>query len=273
MKLEGKVCVITGGSMGIGEALARRFAAEGSQLLITSREVGRAQAAAERIGNPERVTAMACDVRRRADLEQVMQTAVGRFGRVDIWINNAGLGLIDSVAEMSLIECRALFDTNFFGAVEGMQVAVAQMKRQESGTIINISSVAGHIAVPYMAAYSASKFALNAIGKAARVELMKTGVHVMTVCPGYIATDFAVNAMKGSDRQRIGAAVRRTSPDKVAAAVLNGYLKRKREVVVPERDWLLIKMYQRWPGFVEKRMAAMLRPADEVIAEAQRRRS
>ena len=115
---------------------------------------------------------------------------------------------------------------------------------------------------------------MTAIGKAARVELLKTGIHVMTVCPGYIATDFASNAIKGSDRQRLGAAARPgTSPDQVAQAVLKGYLKRKREIVVPERDWMLIKMYQRWPAFVEKRMATMLRPADQVIAEATSHRS
>src|SRR5215471_7846925 len=259
MKLQDKMCVITGASMGIGEAIARLFAAEGASLAITSRDLARAQAAAERIGHPERVLPLACDVRRRTDLEELMRQTIARFGRCDIWINNAGHGLLDSVAAMKMDDCRALFDTNLFGAIEGMQVAIAQMKKQGDGTIINISSVAGHIAVPYMAAYCASKAAMNAIGKAARVELLKAGIHVMTVCPGYIATDFASNAIKGSDRQRLGAASRPgTSPDQVAQAVLKGYLKRKRELVVPERDWMLIKMYQRWPAFVEKRMAAML---------------
>jgi len=271
MKLQQKICVVTGASMGIGEAIARRFAAEDASMVVTSRDLGRAQAAAARIGPSDRVLPLACDVRRRADLEEAMRQTVARFGRCDIWINNAGHGLLDSVAAMNMEDCRALFDTNFFGALDAMQVAIVQMRQQpDAGTIINISSVAGHIAVPYMAAYCASKSALNAIGKAARVELLNTGIHVMTVCPGYIATDFASNAIKGKDRQRLGAAGRPgTSPEQVAQAVLKGYLKRKREVVVPERDRMLIKLYQRWPVFLEKRMAAMLRPADEVIAEAK----
>jgi short-subunit dehydrogenase len=269
MRLENRVCVITGASMGIGEAIAQRFAQEGASLAITSRDPSRAQAAAQRIGASERVIAMACDVRHRADLETLMQTAVKRFGRVDIWINNAGLGLLDSVEQMSMADLRSLFDTNFFGAVEGMQVAIAQMRKQGSGTIINISSISGHIAVPHMGAYSATKFALNAIGKAARVELLKSGIHVMTVCPGYIATDFAVNAMRGTNPQRLSAAVRRLQPARVAEAVLEGYLKRKREVVVPARDRLFIKLYQLWPELLERKMFTMLRPADEVIANAR----
>ena len=272
MRLRDKVCVITGASMGIGEAIAALFAQEGASLVVTSRDPSRAEAAARRIAGAravDRVVPQACDVRRRADLEALAQTAVEHFGRIDIWINNAGLGLLDSVEQVSMPDLRSLFDTNFFGAVEGMQVAIAQMRQQRSGTVINISSIAGHIAVPGMAAYCATKHAMNAIGKAARVELLKSGIHVMTVCPGYIATDFASNAMRGRDPQRLSAAVRRLPTARVAEAVLAGYLQRRREVVVPARDRLLIKLYQLWPELLERRMARMLRPADEVIANAR----
>ena len=141
-----------------------------------------------RIGAPDRTLAVACDVRKRDDIQRLLQATITRFQRVDIWINNAGHGLLDSVEKMKAVDYRPLFDTNLFGAIEGMQVAIAQMRKQGSGTIINISSVAGHIAVPFMAAYSASKAALNAVGRAAGLELRNTGVRVMTVCPGYIAT-------------------------------------------------------------------------------------
>src|SRR5206468_9529308 len=134
--------------------------------------------------------------RKRSDVETVLRTVLERYRRVDAWINNAGSGLSDSVEKMAIADCRSMFETNLFGAIEAMQLVIPVMKQQRAGTIINISSVAGHIAVPYMAAYCATKHALNAIGKAARVELRGTGVHVMTVCPGYISTDFAVNAVK-----------------------------------------------------------------------------
>ena len=270
MKLAGKTAVVTGGSMGIGEAIARRCVAEGAAVVVTSRERQRAEAACAGLGAPDRTLALACDVRRRADLEVLLAATLQRFGRVDIWVNNAGRGLLDSVVSMDMAVCRSLFDTNLFGAIDAMQVVIPQMKRQGDGVVINIASVAGHIAVPGMAAYCASKLALMAIGRAARVELLGTGVHVMTVCPGYIATDFAINAIKGEEAKRMGAAARRgISAERVAGAVLRGCLARRREVVVPWRDRLIIRLYQTLPRLVEWSMARMLRPADQVIAAAE----
>jgi len=261
--------VITGASMGIGEALAKKFVDEGANVVLSSRDRSRAEAARGRVGYMERTLAAACDVRQREQIEQLLQAALEQFGHVDIWVNNAGHGLQDSVAQMDMQQCRAMFDTNLFGAIEAMQVVIPAMQKQGKGAIINISSVAGHIALPYMAAYCATKHALNAIGKAARVELMGTGVHVMTVCPGYIATDFAANAMKGKDRQRLNRAAAGISAERVANAVFKGYLSRKREVIVPGRDRISIALYRLWPSLVESMMKRMLRPADEVTAEAE----
>jgi NAD(P)-dependent dehydrogenase (short-subunit alcohol dehydrogenase family) len=273
MKLTNQVAVITGGSMGIGEAIARLFVAEGAAVVITSRDIARAEAARQRIGSPDRTQAMACDVRRRADIECLVQATVTRFGRIDVWINNAGHGLLDSVEKMKAADYRALFDTNLFGAIEGMQVAIPHMRQQGGGTIINVSSVAGHIAVPFMAAYSASKAALNAVGRATALELRNTGIRVMTVCPGYIATDFPVNATQGSERWRLSPSrpqKRSVPPSVVAEATLKGYLRGKKEVIVPARYRLLIRLYQTAPGLVEWSMGRMLRPADEAIAAATR---
>ena len=264
MKLDGKVAVVTGGSMGIGEAIAALFVREGASVVIASREMARAGAARGRIGHNDRTLAVACDVRRRGDLEALLKSAVDRFGRVDIWVNNAGHGLLDSLEQMNMSDCRSMFDTNLFGAIDAMQVAIPQMKRQGSGTIVNISSVAGHIAVPYMAAYCATKAALNQIGRAARIELQDAGIHVLTVCPGYVSTGFSDNALKGANRQRISRSVRRGIPaERVAAAVLKGILARKREIVVPARDRALIKLYQNAPRLIDKAMRRMMRPVGD----------
>ena len=269
MDLSGKVVVITGASMGIGEAIAKEFVHRGASVVFSSRDVSRAEAARQRVGALERTFALACDVTRRSDIENLLNQTLSRFQRVDVWINNAGYGLMDSVESMDISECRRMFDTNLFGTIDAMQLLIPVMKKQGDGTIINIASTAGHIAVPFMAAYCATKHAMRAMGNAARVELRGSGVNVLTVCPGYISTDFSLNAVKGKDRLRLGAAAKRgITPDRVARAVLRGYLGRKRELSVPWRDHIVIKLYENLPRLVDAAMARMLAPADKVIAEA-----
>ena len=269
-KLDGKVAVVTGASMGIGEAIAKLFAEEGASVMLSSRDAGRAEAARARIGHQERTMAVACDVRNREETDRLLSLTLHNFGRVDIWVNNAGHGLMDSAENMDMRQCRQMFETNLFGTMDGMQVAIAAMRRQGSGTVINISSVAGWIPMAGSAAYSATKAAMNYFGRAARTELLGSGINVLTVCPGYIATDFGVNAVKGSQAKRPGPAGRRgASVAQVARDTLDGYLKGKREVVTPWYYALVIWFYRFFPGVVERYMAKSMRPAEQVIAEAQ----
>lgn len=260
MDLSGRVVVITGASMGIGEAIARAFVDRGASVVLLSRDAGRAEEARANLGKQERTLAMACDVRRREDIDRVVSTTVQHFGRLDVWVNNAGHGLLDSVARADMGNCQAIFETNFFGAMAAMQAVAPVMQRQGAGTIINISSVAGHIPLPYHSIYSATKFAMNAIGKAARVELKSYGIHVMTVCPGYVSTNFGANVVQGKDARTVRPSkIRGISAGRVARAVLRGYIKNKREVVVPWTMHPVIKLYQLFPGLVEWSMAKMAR--------------
>ena len=171
--LSGKVVVVTGASMGIGEAIARIFAEQNANVVLLSRDAGRAEAARARIGHADRTLALSCDVSNREEIDRVVSLTLHHYQRIDVWVNNAGHGLLDSVADVDMAACRETFDTNFFGTVACMQAALPVMKQQGSGTIINISSVAGHIPLPFHAVYSATKFAMNAFGKAARVELTR----------------------------------------------------------------------------------------------------
>jgi short-subunit dehydrogenase len=255
-----KVVVITGASMGIGEAIAKLFADESARVVLLSRDAGRAEAARERIGHSEKTLALSCDVRNREEIDRVVSLTLHHFQRIDIWINNAGHGLMDTVSHVDMNAVRETFDTNFFGTVACMQAALAVMKGQGSGTIINISSVAGHIPLPFHAVYSATKFAMNAFGKAANVELKGSGIHVLTVCPGYVKTDFGANAIKGGEAKTVRpSSVRGISAQRVARAVLRGYLKQKREVIVPWTMHPAIKVYQLFPAFVERTMTKMSR--------------
>ena len=258
MQLSGKVVVVTGASMGIGEAIAKLFVERGATVVLLSRDSSRAEAARHRIGLLDRTTALSCDVRHPEDIDRVIAVTLDHFHRIDVWINNAGHGLLDSISQMDLSACREMFETNFFGALAAMQKLIPIMTQQGGGTIINISSVAGHIPLPFHAAYSATKFALNAIGKAARVELKKAGVHVLTVCPGYVRTAFGQNAVRGHEQKKVRPdSVSGISAERVAHATLRGYLRQKREVVVPWTMHVPVKLYQLFLGLVERAMGRM----------------
>jgi short-subunit dehydrogenase len=269
MKLQGKVAVITGASMGIGEEIAKLFAQEGARLVLCARDLARQEAARQRIGAGENAISVSCDVGKRDQVEAMTQAAMSKFGRIDILVNNAGFGLNDALAVLDMAQCRQLFDTNLFGAMECMQAVIPIMRQQGGGDIVNVSSVSGHIPTPYMGAYSASKHAMHAIGMAARIELQKDNINVLTVSPGYIATDFSNNMVKGKSSQRFSGAARyAVGPDVVALATLRGLLKRKREVVVPRLYSIFIKLYENFPGIVERTIRKQMKPTQQVLAEA-----
>src|ERR1700721_3890270 len=167
MELAGKIVGVTGASRGIGEAITKCFADQGATLVMLSREAGRVEAARARVGHTERTLAMACDVRHSEEINRAIGLTLHHFQRIDVWVNNAGHGLLDSVAQMDMAAFREMFETNFFGAVAAMQAVVPVMRQQGGGTIIKISSVAGHIPLPFHPSYSATKFFLNSIARAA----------------------------------------------------------------------------------------------------------
>ena len=229
--------------------------------VLLAREAPRAEAARARIGHLDRSLALACDVRHREEIDRVIGLTLRHFGRIDVWVNNAGHGLFDSIAQVDMAACRETFETNFFGALAAMQAVAPLMQQQGSGAIINISSVAGHIPLPFHGIYSATKFALNAAGKAARNELQDAGINVLTVCPGYVRTDFGANAVRGRELKRVRPeSVRGITAERVARAVLRGYEKQKREVIVPWTMLPVMKLYQLFPGLVEWSMMKMAKP-------------
>ena len=245
--------------MGIGEAIAKIFADHGASVVLLSRDAARAEAARQRIGHAESTLALACDVRNREEIDRVIGLTIHHFHRIDIWVNNAGRGHLGSIANLDMAVVRDTFETNLFGAMGAVQAVIPVMRQQRSGTIINISSVAGHIPLPFHSVYSGTKFALNAVGKGSRIELQSDGINVLTVCPGYVRTDFSANAIRRDESKQVRpSSIRGISPERVARAVLNGYLRGKREVVVPWFMHPMIKLYQFFPGLVERGMTRML---------------
>ncbi|HLM83096.1 MAG TPA: SDR family NAD(P)-dependent oxidoreductase [Gemmataceae bacterium] len=259
MEMEGKVVVVTGASMGIGEAIAKIFADAGASVVLLSRDANRAEAARHRVGHTDRTLAMACDVRNREDIGRALELTLHHFDRVDVWVNNAGVGIRDSVADMETSAVRELFETNFFGAIACMQAVLPAMREEGGGTIINISSVAGHIPVPFMTLYCASKFAVNALGKGARLELRRDHINVLTVCPGYVSTEFGEHLVANRQGSVRPQSVRGITAERVAQAAYRGFRRGKREVVVPWTMIPVIKLYQLFPGLVEWGMAKAMK--------------
>jgi short-subunit dehydrogenase len=275
MKLQDKVAVITGASMGIGEAIAKLFLQEGARLVLCARDLARTEATAQRIGaSRDTALCVACDVGKRDQVDALTQAAVKKFGRIDVLVNNAGFGLNDSVEKIRIDQLRQMFDTNFFGMMECMQAAIPIMRRQGGGDIVNISSVAGHISTPYMGGYAASKHAMQAIGMAARLELKRHNINVVTICPGYIKTDFSKNMIKGSQPERVSGSVRYgVTAEVVARDTLKAVVKRKRQAVTPWFYWIAIKLYENAPGVVESQIRKSLRPTSQVLGETAKDRT
>ncbi|HMB82926.1 MAG TPA: SDR family NAD(P)-dependent oxidoreductase [Terriglobales bacterium] len=263
MEMDGRVVVVTGASMGIGEAIAKVFVNAGASAVLLSRDASRAEAARQRVGNTGRTLALSCDVRNREEIDLALALTLRHFHRVDVWVNNAGVGIRDSVADMEPSVTRELFDTNFFGMIACMQAVAPAMREGGGGTIINLSSVAGHIPVPFMTLYCASKSAMNALGKGARLELKRDHINVLTVCPGYVRTDFGEHVVANRLGNVRPESVQGVTAERVAQAAYRAYRKRKREVVVPWTMIPVIKLYQLFPGLVEWGMARAMRNSRE----------
>lgn len=191
-RLRGAAVLITGASSGIGEATALAFARRGARLALCARRFDRLQAVAQRCraaGAPE-VLVRRADVSRPAEARGFVAAALSSFDRIDVLVNNAGVGWRGRFQDMGEAEVIELIETNVLGAVLITQAALPTMVAANSGVVINVASVLGFRAMPYSAAYSASKHALVGLSHALRGELSGTGVKVSVVYPGTTDTDF-----------------------------------------------------------------------------------
>ncbi len=178
-----KIILITGASSGIGKAIGEFLHQNGCTVYGTSR-------------NPERVVnsvfpLIALDVRDSESIAIAVAKVISISGRIDVLINNAGVGITGPLEEIPAAEIKNNFETNFFGPIEVMKAVLPQMREQKSGLIINITSIAGYMGLPYRSVYSASKGALSLITEALRMEVKPFGIQITDVAPGDFATNIA----------------------------------------------------------------------------------
>lgn len=183
-----KVWLITGAGSGIGAASVRAALRAGHRVVATARNTDKLHAALGDVAG-ESLAFVGLDVSDEAQAAAAVEQAVQGFGRVDVLLNNAGYSLLGNFEELSIAEIQAQFATNFYGVAHLMRAALPVMRRQRSGHILNISSVAGAIGLKHCSAYSASKFALEGLSQAVAVEVEAFGIHVTVVEPGFFRTD------------------------------------------------------------------------------------
>lgn len=179
-----KLVVITGASSGIGEAVAKAMSAQGHPLLLIARRVERLEA----LNLPNTICAKV-DVTDKSSFQSAVDTAVAQYGAVDLLVNNAGVMLLGQLDTQDPSEIKNMFDVNVIGLMNGMQSVLSSMKARNSGTIINISSVAGRKTFGNHAAYCGTKFAVHAISENVREEVADANVRVTTIAPGAVDTE------------------------------------------------------------------------------------
>ena len=193
------VGIVTGGSKGIGLAIARAFLERGMQVTISARSAADLERAARQLGRGDAVLAVASDVRKPADAQRVVDETVKRFGGVDVLVNNAGIGKFAKIAEMTPDDWQRILDTNLSGVFYCCRAAIPAMKARGAGFIINISSLAGKNSFVGGGAYCASKAGLNSFSETLMQEVRHDNIRVSYVMPGSVVTGFGDMPPSGED--------------------------------------------------------------------------
>jgi NAD(P)-dependent dehydrogenase (short-subunit alcohol dehydrogenase family) len=262
---EGKVCLVTGGSRGLGLLLARELLDRGARVAICARTKDDLLSAEQELLKRGDVISIPCDIRDRVDVEAMVDQVDGRLGPVDVLFNVAGVIEVGPLDSMSLDDFEDAMKTHFWGPLYTTLAVLPAMRRRGWGRIVNISSIGGKRAVPHLVPYSASKFALVGLSHGLRAELAKDGILVTTVCPGLLRTGSARNAtFKGQHRKEyawfsISDSVPWVSMDagKAARQILHACQSGDPEVILTNYTNPLLHLQQLTPGLAQE-LAALV---------------
>jgi short-subunit dehydrogenase len=226
-----KVVIVTGASSGIGEAIAREFALNGSRVVLAARTELKLSEIAKKINDSGgEAIFVRTDVSIEADCKQLIQKSIEKYGRIDILVNNAGLSMRAAFLDVDIKVLHRLMNVNFWGTVYCTKYALPYLL-ESKGSLIGISSVAGFHGLPGRTGYSASKFAIHGFLETIRIENLKKGLHVMIIAPGFTSTEIRKHALTATGQEQ-GESPRDEqtlmSPGYVAKWVLKGIQKKKR---------------------------------------------
>jgi short-subunit dehydrogenase len=256
MRIDGRVILITGASEGIGAACAAEFSRAGARLSLTARSEEGLRRAAGSSG-----LAVPGDLLDAAHRRRVVDQTLEHYGAIDILINNAGIGSYGPSWSAPIDDVRRLMELNFFALLDLTQLVVPHMRARRDGMIVNVSSIAGKMTLPWMTIYSASKYALTGLTEGLRMELRADQVHAMLVCPGYVKTGFQKHVLAGEAPPKVKRSRRYAiTPEECALAIRRGVERDARTVMAPGIGWLLVTLARFFPGIVEARMSGMMLP-------------
>ena len=256
MKLKDKIVIITGASSGIGKSLAHEFAARGACVVLAARQYAVLCEIAESLEKQYGIKALAvqCDVAVEADCEHLVKQALATFGKIDILINNAGISMRALFKDADIKVLHALMDVNFWGTVYCTKYALAEITKTK-GSIVGVSSIAGYKGLPGRTGYSASKFAMNGFLDALRVENLKTGVNILTACPGFTASNIRNTALDKDGVQQGESTLheeKMMTPEEVAKIIADGVEKRARTLIMTGQGKLTVALSKFIPAVLDK---------------------
>ena len=253
--MQADVVLITGGTSGIGLALAQEWGRKGARVAITGRNAGKLAEAQQHLNRQGiEVLAIQADAAREADNQRMVEETLQRFGRLDVLVCNAGISMRALFEELKLEVFRQVMDINFYGTVYAVKYALPHLLHSK-GSIVGISSINGRRGTPARTAYTASKYAQEGFFESLRTEVMKRGVKVLVVCPGFTASNIR-NAALTADGSQQGTSPREEakmmSAEEVAQATLKALARGKRDLVLTTEGKLAVFLNKWIPGIMDK---------------------
>jgi len=241
--MQGKVIIITGASSGIGLACAKEFAKKGGNIILGARSIDKLSKISKEINaNGGSAIAVKTDVGNVRDCENLVNTAINKYGKIDVLINNAGISMRALFIDVNLSVIHKLMDVNFFGTVYCTKFALPYLIKSK-GSLVGITSIAGFHGLPARSGYSASKFAMHGFLETLRIENLKNGLNVLIVAPGFTASNIRKTALLANGESQ-GESPREEKkmmlPEEVAISIYKGIKKRKRNIILTKEGMFTV---------------------------------
>jgi len=253
--MNNKVVIVTGASSGIGKALALEYAAKNAVVVMAARRIEKLEQIAKDIPNSSsNILVLKTDVSKESDCKILIEKTIEKFGRIDILINNAGISMRALFEDTELSVIKKLMDINFWGTVYCTKYALPHLLKTK-GSVVGVSSIAGYKGLPGRTGYSASKFAMHGFLEVLRIENMKKGLHVLTACPGFTASNIRNTALAADGSQQSESPrdeEKMMSAEDVADKIIGAIEKKKDRLTLTTQGKLTVLLNKFFPKFMDK---------------------